>query len=321
MARSKRITKGSITTKTGVEVSENYCRRCMQIKKATDFFIALEPFLDANGLFSVCKQCCNDLYNLFLKSEGSVEKALLKTCRLLNVRYDEGVIRVTETQVETWRSNGKETDNFFGIYKARLNSVIKTPLKNRGSESLDLTFHEPSYEVLKDISETSPDIEKYYTDTWGAGLGPEEYDFLESQYSKWLKTSRCDTYGEELLVREICYKQNEIRKDRLVGKNVDSSVKALQDLMKNTALTPAMANAASSGRNAEAFGVWIKDIETKTPAEWWEDQSKFADMDGLEQDRADIKRSIGNFITGSRDFNTTELEDIADGDDPFDEEG
>jgi len=321
MAKTRRLNSNVITTKTGVEVSENYCRKCMQIKKARDFFIALEPYLDANGLFSICRLCCNDLYNLFFKSEGSTEKALLKTCRLLNVRYDESAIASARLAVETMKSNGKTTDNFFGIYKGKLTSVIRTSLKDRGSESVDLTFHEPSYETLKDIRQTAPNVQDYYTETWGQGLGEEEYDFLEKQYSKWTRTTKCDTYGEELLVREICYKQNEIRKTRLVGGNVDSAVKSLQDLMKNTALTPAMANAASSGRNAEAFGVWIKDIENKTPAEWWEDQDKFKDMDGLEQDRADIKRSIGNFITGSRDFNTTELEDIIDGDDPFDEGG
>ena len=320
MARSRRLNKDVVTTKTGVEVLEVYCRRCMQTKKPTEFFIALEPYLDCNGLFSVCKTCCNDLYNLFFKSEGSIEKALLKTCRLLNVKYDESAINATVSYIETMNSRGRQTDSFFGIYKARLTSVIKTSLKSRGSENLDLTFHEPNVEKLKEIQDTSPDVEDYYINTWGAGLTEEDYDFLETQYSKWLKTTRCDTYGEELLVREICFKQNEIRKDRILGKNVDSSVKSLQELMKSSALTPAMANAASSGRNAEAFGVWIKDIETKTPAEWYEDQSKFQDMDGLEQDRSDIKRSIGNFITGSRDFNVTDMEEINDGEDPFDEE-
>jgi len=84
--------------------------------------------------------------------------------------------------------------------------------------------------------------------------------------------------------------------------------------MKNSALTPATQNIANSGRNADTFGNWIKDIENLSPAEWYEDQLKFRDMDGLEEDRENIKRSIGNFITGSRDFNTTDLEDINEGD-------
>jgi hypothetical protein len=87
--------------------------------------------------------------------------------------------------------------------------------------------------------------------------------------------------------------------------------------MKNSALTPALQNAASSGKNAESFGVWIRDIEQLVPAEWYKDQSKYKDIDGLQDDITDIKRSIGNFITGSREFNTTDLEEINDLDDDY----
>jgi len=140
------------------------------------------------------------------------------------------------------------------------------------------------------------------------------YEYLEQEFAKWKKTTKCDTQGEEILVRELCHKQNEIRKARALDKSVDSLVKSLQEIMKNSALTPALQNAASAGKSAEAFGVWIKDIETMSPAEWWEDQEKYEDMDDMQQDIKDIKSSIGTFITGSRDYNTTDLEEINESD-------
>jgi hypothetical protein len=68
---------------------------------------------------------------------------------------------------------------------------------------------------------------------------------------------------------------------------------------------------------ADAWGVWQRDIENYRPAEWYEKEykNKYKDMEGIEADKEDIKRSIGNFITESRNFNTVELEDIMDTED------
>jgi hypothetical protein len=78
--------------------------------------------------------------------------------------------------------------------------------------------------------------------------------------------------------------------------------------MKETALTPAQQGGSS--KSIDTFGNWIKDVETMTPAEWYKEQEKYRDMDGIEEDLEDIKRSIKNFITDSRDFTSTELEGL-----------
>ena len=56
------------------------------------------------------------------------------------------------------------------------------------------------------------------------------------------------------------------------------------------------------------------------PAEWYADQEKYKDIDGIEEDIQDIKRSCKNFLVGSRDFGTLDLESINDIDDN-DEDG
>ena len=92
-------------------------------------------------------------------------------------------------------------------------------------------------------------------------------------------------------------------------------VKELQDLLKTSGLTPSQANAASAGNSADAFGVWIKDIEQLSPAEWWKDQEKFKDMDGIEEDRNSITESTRKFILGnSREYLTDSSDDKLDGD-------
>ncbi|HSH51936.1 MAG TPA: hypothetical protein VK982_09470 [Bacteroidales bacterium] len=73
--------------------------------------------------------------------------------------------------------------------------------------------------------------------------------------------------------------------------------------MKTASVDPAKANAISSGQSVDRFGVWIKDIEQYRPAEWWEQQEKYVDMDGFKLYIKDyIVRPIKNFFTGTKDF-------------------
>jgi hypothetical protein len=279
------------------------------------FYKATDAYLDTNLLMSICSNCCNDIYNDFYRSEMTDERALLKTCRLLNIKYDLEAFNQAKQQVESKLARGYKVDrsNLFGIYKGKLSRATDTTLAD--APLIDLSFVEPSIEYIKDKLGDDIDGRAYYEHTWGKGLDYESYVFLEEEFARWNKSNNFSTYNEEVLIKEICHKQNEIRKARIQGTSVDSLVKALQDIMKNSALTPALQNAASSGRNAECFGVWLRDIEQISPAEWYADHAKYKDMDGLGKDIEDIKRSIGNFITGSREFNTTDLEEINELDD------
>jgi len=304
MAQSKQLSSEKIC----------HCRKCQEDKSCSNFYTATDTFLDSNGRMSVCKACVNDMYTNFYKNEQSLERTILRLCRLLNVKYDELAITSTKKHLQTMKDRGKVSHAIFGIYKTKLLSVIKASIKKRGDINPDLTFEEPNKKIIQSLpSQHIPD-EEYYISIWGEGanFNSDDYLFLEKEFAKWKKTTECNTQGEELLVKELCYKQNEIRKARREGKSVDRLVKSLQEIMKNSALTPALQAAASSGRYAEAFGVWVKDIENLTPAEWYEDQELYHDCDGMEQDKKDILRSIKNFITGSRDFGSDDLEKISD---------
>ena len=304
MARTKRIAD---------KKPKFYCRKCMKMKLGLHFYKATDIFLDSSGYMSICKDCCQDIYDSFFISEKSVEKTLLRMCRLLNVQYNEKSIESAKQHIKTRADSGTTISNIFGIYKSKLIAIQRAQIGKKDVDE-DMTFVEPSSDVIEAIPiDSTPDL-AYYENAWGKGkdLGIEDYEYLESEFDKWQKTTQCDTQGEEVLVRLICHQQNKIRKARINGKSVDNLVKSLQEIMKNSALTPALQNAASSGKNYETFGKWVKDIEQKTPAEWWEDQEKFHDVDGMTEDKDDIIRSIKNFITNSRDFGTSELEGVSD---------
>ena len=304
MAKSKRIADNK---------PKYYCRKCEKDKLGIHFYKATDFFVDSNGYMSVCKDCCQNIYDSFLATEHTIEKTLLRMCRLLNVQYNEKAVESAQQHIKTRADSGTNISNIFGIYKSKLIATQRAQIGKKDTEE-DLTFVEPSLKVIETFPVDPIPDKEYYEENWGKSinLDIEDYEYLESEFAKWKRTTKCDTQGEEVLVRLICHQQNKIRKTIEEGNSVDNLVKSLQEMMKNSALTPALQNAAMSGKNFETFGNWIKDIEQKTPAEWWEDQTKFHDVDGMTEDKDDIIRSIKNFITNSRDFGTAELEGVSD---------
>ena len=315
MARSKqKLAEGRILI---------YCRKCQEAKDNTHFYKATDAFLDANGYFSICRECMGDIYNRFIQIDHSFEKAILKMCRLFNIKFDQDALSAAQKHIDTFQIDGKEIESPFGIYKSKLVSSQRVAV-GQANPNADLTFVEPGREIVEAMkSDDFLDIE-YLEKIWGksTGLEEEDYEFLEAEYGRWVGPIGNVTHGEEVLIRDICHLQNQIRKERILGsfKKVDSLIEARQKIMKDGALTPLLQNAANSGKNADCFGTWLRDIEQKMPAEWYADQSKYKDMDGVEEDKQDILRSCKNFMTNSRDFNTSDLESIG-GLDDMDEDG
>ncbi|MCK9326944.1 MAG: hypothetical protein M0P69_15740 [Bacteroidales bacterium] len=278
-----------------------YCRKCQNYKKPYEFYEATNLFLDTNGKMSLCRGCCQELYDYYYKIYGTLEGAMKATCRDLDVRFSMPILQQVQSQVDTLTSRGKEAKAIFGYYKSKLGSTGKA------NEGLD-SFRFRDSDNLQDVSigTTTGEIGEPNVDDmifWGQGFIETDYMFLNSELENWKATHKCDNQAELTLLKEICIKILTIRNKRAVKENVSSEVKELQDLFKTASVDPAKANVASAGKSHEAFGVWIKDVEQFRPAEWFEQQEKYVDMDGFKPYIQNyVVRPIKNFISGVRNF-------------------
>lgn len=308
-------------TKTGVEVTTKKCRKCMQEKAAVNFYEATDTFFDADGKFSVCKPCVNESFDTFLESEKSIEKALLRLCRALNLKYDEDALQATLTHMETIKEKEKIPPHFMGLYKLKLTTMSQTPLDQK--KSLDLTYHDVTTVTINNPVNNietfnSDEIDRDVILFWGEGFETSDYEWLERTLDSWKATHKCDTMGEQTLLREIVFKQFEIEKARKdPSKSSGILVKELQDLMKTASVDPSKANVASAGKSQETFSAFIKMIEDNEPAEYYQDKELFKDYDNIKRYFIDyLVRPLKNFITGSRDFSLSsndEVEEFEDG--------
>jgi len=319
MVTSKRLKK-TVKSKTGVEVETIYCRKCMEMKKPNNFYSAVDD-LDSNGFFSICKSCCESIYDSYYNVEHDVARAMLRTCRKINLMFDEGALESTLIQIKSAMDKGKTYDGILGLYKSKLTVSSKSDFFDRG-EYTDFTFTEPSVSLPPseplDNSEESFDLKQY----WGENLNFDDYVFLEKEMSEWKKTHKCDTKAEETLLKEICHKQLEIRKKReeLKGNSPAALVKELQQLMVTAAIDPSKTASIGAGKSQDTFSSFIKTIEEKEPADFYKDKELFKDYDNIDfYFRKYVTRPLKNFITQSRDFNVETEEEEFEAEDLFKE--
>jgi hypothetical protein len=304
MVKTRRLPP-EITVESGLPESTNYCRKCKRIRRSTFFYKAVDLTIDSNEMFSVCKDCIDDIYSKVLESEhGAIQKAVLYLCRKLNVKYDELAIESAIKQIE---SSGWDINKFFGVYRAKLVNVSRST----SDAPIDLSYMD---NPIINIPETKLSEEEFVdfrelVDFWGTDV-KEDIGFLEFNFSKFKQSHKADTYAEIVLLKEVCYKMLEIDKERKVnGKAPDSSTKQLMEIMKNLAISPSMVSAANSGKNVDTFGIWIKEIETMRPAEWVEDKSIYADIDDIEAyGEKHLTSPMRSLITGNREFSLDESE-------------
>ena len=304
MARKKYKSRRLEVAKQVGKLEEEYgfCRRCMEIKLAYKFHKAVDLDIDKNGLFSVCKDCMDELCDKYINEEGSVQKAILKMCRTFNVAYNELAIDSALKQVE---SKNSPIYKVFGLYRAKLLVQLRKDLTDTASD-VDMTYKDDPVVTIPE----SGDMYQDYSELelfWNTN-DKEKIAFLEREFANFKKTHKADTHAEVVLLKEVCYKMWSIEQERGSGSARESSIKQLMDIMKNLAISPAMQNAASSGKSKDTFGSWIKDIENTTPAEWVKDKNAFKDVDGVEKYIDIIISSIRSFIVGKREFS---IEDIS----------
>lgn len=306
--RSRQIPVKTTTSKTGVEVERIYCRRCMQEKTPKHFWAAVDLEIDKNGYFSVCSDCVNEMFDNMISAGVSIEVAVLKLCRQLNVKYDETAIESAKKQMETYREAGKTIPPFFSIYKIKLVSTLNSRFDKK--EIGDLTYQEVTVINVSGKDSVSLDnydpneIEEEVILFWGSGYEKEDYAWLEAMLDGWKKTHKSDTMSEQVLLREIVLKQFEIEEARNGKKSTTSLLKDLQDLMKTASVDPSKANQAGGGKSNDTFSSFIKMIEENKPAEYYKDKGLFEDFDNIGKKYFEpyVVRPMKNFITGSRDF-------------------
>jgi hypothetical protein len=293
-------------TEEQVNVELHHCRKCMRNLPAKEFYESVDAgFIDTNKLMSVCKDCIQKLYDNIFEENQSMEKALHKLCVALNMRFSNDAVSATKAHINTLLESGKKVNAVFGIYKQKLISTKKSMSKS-GVE--DMSYEDVGTIFTSETINTKeipipPEVIIF----WGKDIDRKDIEFLEEEFKNFKSTHKAETHAEVTLLKQVCYTLLNIKKLRANNDDTGKLVKELQELMKNLAISPNVTNAAGGGRENEAFGLWIRDIETEEPAQWLLTDPRgnmYRDVGNIEEYfQKYMVRPLKNFIQGSKDFN------------------
>ena len=272
-------------------------------KAPTEFFSATHPLdTHGNGLMSICKKCINeDIYpNAYVK-EKVLSKALLSTCRILDVMYSEDVMASVRAQITKSQKKGRKPSPPFSLYKMRLSTMGAKGVEFENNSHHDLTFREPFQ-----LSEDPEEMERLSGNAfWGTNLTESDIEFLEERFTNFKRTHTTDTAAEVELLKLVCLNLLDIDRARAAGKSTITEVKQLQALMKTLAVSPDMQNEDTNAKNLETYGLKIKYIEEHRPAELLDEigREKFVDSDDyLKYYENFVRRPTINYNAGISNY-------------------
>lgn len=297
---SKRIAPKEFISKTGVVITEAYCRKCMKTKSPRDFYQAVDP-LDSNGIMSICKSCCQEIYDQDYLSERTMSRAFLKVCRTLNVVFDERIVESVLSQISKAGEDGRTAKHPFAIYRIRISAMLARGDETDDEANYDLTFHEPHAPLTSSEEENEM---LAHDDFWGGDYSQEDIDFLERQFREFKRNYTVEDDKATISLLVLACKLLLEMKDKPTG----ALETRLTKLYKELAISPQHQKAEAGGKMKDALGVWIKEIELYSPAEWLE---SLGDKRDLHHDIDNVnlyyenfvKRPIKNFMSGNPDYN------------------
>lgn len=304
-----------ITTKTGFAIKESWCRKCSKMLPASEFYECVDTgFIDTNGLMSVCKNCIQNIFDKIYDENGSIEKTIHKICTSLNIRFSNEAVSATKAHITTLQENKKNINAVFSIYKMKLTatkkSMDKSGLEDMSYEDVGTVYTSDTVN-LKEIP-----IPQDVINFWGKDLKKPDIEFLEQQYANFKQTHKADSYTEVTLLKEVCFTLLDIKQARAQGDDTEKLHKTLQALMNSLAITPKSSKENDVNKGNESFGLWIQDIEQYEPAQWLKTDPRgdiYRDVANIEEYfQKYIVRPLKNFILSSKDFNTSEDENIDD---------
>ncbi len=248
------------------------CPRCGRMfgKRKGNFSVSYAAMYKGIGYLTVCKQCVEDLYSMYLSQCNDAKLAVRQMCRKLDLIWDQNVFDSMMKQ--------STSQTVMGHYLNRVNTVSRAgkcyddTLAAEGTlwmfDIAEQIEQEPDPQEDADVIYEDDDISDDIKLFWGAGYSADAYRELEQRRASWVASLPSDAVadaGTDALIRQICSLEMDINKARASGKSVDKSVTALNALIGSITKMQKKQDDTDSSVNDTPLGVWLYRYENLRP--------------------------------------------------------
>ncbi len=237
------------------------------------------------GFLPVCKQCAEEMYNIYLSQCGDAKLAMRQMCRKFDLYwnatvYDEAINRSGTRSLLTMYMQRLTANRFAG--KSYDDTLLEEDVMwsfTTAQPEVEEKQDEPDVETEEKEIEIPDEVKSF----WGSGYSTDMYLELEQRREYWmssLPTGTPITVGLEALIRQICNLEIVIAKDSAAGRPIEKSVNSLNTLLGSLNIKPTqIKDDVDSATERTPFGVWIRRWETQRPIP--EPDPELQDVDGI----------------------------------------
>ena len=244
------------------EERKYYCTSCGKsyTRQQHNFRYSNSPFWKGNnGYIPICVKCIDHYEEQYIELLGSPEAAIQRMCLHFDLYFNQTILESTK-KVSNSQSRIGSYVSKCGLTQYN-GKTYDTYLKELENDKIN------SIEDLQEAKEESDiSITERTVKAWGFGFSPEDYEFLNMQFSDWKARVVVDGKSRESLVRELCIIKLQINK-ALQSNNVDLYNKLLvtyQKLLDSANLSPKQED-ANDKAGEKPMGVMIEMFENERP--------------------------------------------------------
>ena len=243
-----------------------------------DFISSSNPMHGFLNLVPICRTCANLMYSNLVVQYKDEDAALKALCLRLGLYYDKQIAEGLETLGE----------KRVGEYTRKIS------LKQFKGKSFEDTLREEGYKFTNDEDEedeyeeesTTEDneftsrktITKKTRNMFGNSFSDEDLLYLQNQYADWTKRYECNEKSLEIMIKNICLMDLDIRKSTQAGQDVSKKTTALSKAIIDANLKPVLDGSSDVGEYS--LGQYIEKWEDDKPIPVYDDPD-FNDKDGI----------------------------------------
>ncbi len=282
-----------------------HCSACGKgyMRQKDNFNVTPSPYYAGNGGYlTICRRCLDKSFEYYRDEvfDGDQDKAMELLCATINTCFDEGAWANAKKHPSPNRSKVSQYFSKLNLAQTKGASYSDTILYRRANK----VENAETIQAVKDNPKIMTPIETIQL--FGLGFSDQDYETLQYEYDDWVKK-----YGEpedkrqDELYKSLCYLKLQLQKS---VQNGDSGIGALAKTYKeyiNAATTELEDRRQKKEESVQLnpLGLWARDIEKYTPAEFYKDKKLFKDFDDIGSYCSRfIFRPLKNLLTGSKEL-------------------
>ena len=260
----------------GKSRSEFYCVCCgdKYDKQKDNFPTSQSNFFKGNaGFLPICNNCFDSATEQYEELLGNQEKAIERMCLHWDMYFSDEILAASK-KISADRSRVKTYNSKANLIQWQ-GKTYDTTLSEKDNNAIN------SLDDLNDIKEKSDiNVTKNSVKIWGFGFSPEDYEFLNTQFSDWKAKCVIEGKPKETLVRELCVLKLQQNK-ALLERKIDLYTKLTESHQKTldrASLTPKIEEATDRAGEVP-MGMMIDRYENDKPIP--KPNPEWEDVDGI----------------------------------------